>query len=248
MADFKTHITTSTTLGIVYGVAGHLNWGIPTSTCVIGASLCGLAGMLPDMDSDSGHAQREIMTFAAAVTPMLMISRFALLGLNAEHMVIATGCVYIIIRFGFGEILRRFTVHRGMFHSIPAALIAGLVTSILCSCEVLMFRMFKVGAVVTGYMIHLMLDELWAIEWYRGRLRLKNSFGTAMKIFSNRWFPNVFTYGLLLAVGWLAYYDADLMDRYSSPTHQDPSHFTHEFLHDHPAPAAVGENSHTLHR
>ena len=74
MADFRTHITTSSAIGVIYGVAGHLHWQIPIPTCVVASSLCGLAGMLPDMDSDSGHAQREIMTFAAAVTPMLMIS------------------------------------------------------------------------------------------------------------------------------------------------------------------------------
>ena len=232
MADFKTHITTSSALGVVYGIAGHVNWDIPVSTCVIGASLCGLAGMLPDMDSESGRAHREIMTFSAAVTPMLMISRFAALGLTHEQMVIATGCVYIIVRFGLGEILRRYTVHRGMFHSIPAALISGLVASIICSCEVMAFRMFKVGAVMTGYMIHLLLDELWAIEWRRG-LRFKNSFGTAVKLVGNRWFPNVFTYGLLLAVGWLAYNDANLMEQFGVP--QQQRHFAHDSFHEHAA-------------
>lgn len=225
MADFKTHITTSSAVGVVYGLAGHIHWGIPPSTSILAGCLCGLAGMLPDMDSDSGHAQREIMTFAAAVTPMLMIERFSRLGLGHEQMVLASGCVYVIVRFGFGEILQRYTVHRGMFHSIPAAIIAGMVASIICSCEIFALRMVKVVAIVLGYMIHLALDEIWAIEWYRGRLRFKQSFGTAMKLFSKRWFPNIFTYGMLLIVGTLAYHDPMIMEKFG-PHHHHPA-FAH---------------------
>ena len=209
MADFRTHITTSSTIGVVYGAAGFLHWGIDPATCIVAGSLCGVAGMLPDMDSDSGHAQREVMTFTAAVMPMLMIHRFAEFQLTHEQMAVAAGCIYVIVRFGFGELLKRYTVHRGMFHSIPAAIIAGLITSLVCSCEDWSYRFFKVAAVVLGYIIHLLLDELWAIEWYRGRLRFKNSFGTALKLFSSRWFPNVFTYGVLLAVGSFAWNETD---------------------------------------
>ena len=226
MADFRTHITTSSAIGVIYGVAGHLHWQIPIPTCVVASSLCGLAGMLPDMDSDSGHAQREIMTFAAAVTPMLMISRFAQMGLDHEQMVIVAGCVYIMVRFGLGEILRRYTVHRGMFHSIPAAIIAGMAATLICSCEVMSYRMFKVAAVVIGYLIHLGLDELWAVEFRWGRLRLKNSFGTAFKLFSQRWFPNVFTYGLLALVAALIYHDPALMEYFGVPTQQQ--HFAQD--------------------
>lgn len=234
MADFKTHISTSTAIGIVYGAAGFVNWGTPVPTSIIAGALCGLAGVLPDMDSDSGHAQREIMTFAAAVTPLLMMERFSRLGMSHEHMVLAGGCVYVIVRFGFGEILKRYTVHRGMFHSIPAALIAGMATSLICSCEDFRLRMFKVVAVMLGYLIHLALDEIWAIEWYRGRMRFKQSFGTALKVFSKRWFPNIFTYGLLLLIATAAYQDPNIMDRFGPHQH---GHGLPQFAED-PRPAS----------
>ncbi len=216
-----------------------MHWAIDPATCIVGGTLCGLSGMLPDMDSDSGHTQREIMTFTAAVMPMLMLHRFAEFQLSHEQMAVAAGCVYIIVRFGFGELLRRYTVHRGMFHSIPAAIIAGLITSLVCSCDDSSLRFFKVAAVVLGYVIHLLLDELWAIEWYRGRLRFKNSFGTALKLFGGRWLPNIITYGALLAVGALAYNDPELMQHFAPQIpHQ---HFGSEFLHSH-------DVGHTLHR
>ena len=232
MADFKTHLGTSSTIGIVYGAAGYFEWGLPASTCMISGALCGLAGMLPDIDSDSGHAQREVLTFTAALMPMLMLHRFAEFNLSHEQMALAAGCVYIIVRFGFGELLRRYTVHRGMFHSLPAAAIAGLITSMVCSCPELPPRFFKVAAVVLGYIVHLLLDELWAIEFYRGRFRFKNSFGTAFKMFSNRWFPNLFTYSMLLGVAALAYNDPFLMEKFGVP-HHNHSHGLEEIWHDH---------------
>lgn len=216
MAGFRTHIATSTAIGAAYGFAGHIHWGIDPATCMVAAGLCGVAGILPDVDSETGHAHRELLTFLAAVTPMLMIDRFAHLGLTYEQMVLAGGCLYILVRFGLGELLGRYTVHRGMWHSIPAAAIAGLIASLLCSCEDTSLRLFKVAAVVIGYLTHLILDELWAIEWYRGRLRLKNSFGTALKLFGRSSWPNISTYGKLILICGLAYSDPMIMQYFGA--------------------------------
>ena len=35
-----------------------------------------------------------------------------------------------------------------------------------------------------GYLSHLVLDEIWSVEWTHG-LHLKNSFGTALKFFGH---------------------------------------------------------------
>jgi membrane-bound metal-dependent hydrolase YbcI (DUF457 family) len=126
-------------------------------------------------------------------------------------MALASGCAYILVRFGLGEVLRRYTVHRGMWHSIPAAVIAGLVTSLLCSHQNMTVRIYKVGAVVLGFVIHLLLDELWAIQWRRGRIRFKSSFGTAFKLYSRSWWANISTYAKLCVVAALVYGDPMIM-------------------------------------
>ena len=42
-------------------------------------------------------------------------------------MVLAAVSLYLFVRFGITNMIRKYTVHRGMFHSIPAGLIfAGL--------------------------------------------------------------------------------------------------------------------------
>ena len=210
MANFKTHITASTVVGIGYGAAGYFVGDLPLPTCVLAGGLCSVSGMMPDMDSGPGVPLRESMAFAAAVVPMMLLDRFRALGLSHESMILAAGLVYLLIRFGMAELLRRWTTHRGMFHSLPAALIAGQVAFLLASGDVPL-RIYKAAAVVLGFIIHLALDEIYAIEWYRGRLRTKKSFGTAMKPYLRRkvW-PNavaflmlgLLTYAALYEPGW----------------------------------------------
>ena len=197
MAGFKTHITTSTMVGVGYGAVGNLFYDIPIPVAMVSAGLCSIAGILPDLDSDSGKPVREITSFSAAVIPMLMMARLRQMGLSHESIIMAGGCMYIFVRFGIGEMLSRFSVHRGMWHSIPAAAIAGLVAALLVSGE-FEYRMFKVAAVVIGYLTHLILDEIWSIQFHRGRIRLKKSSGTALKFFGKSSWANFSTYAKLV--------------------------------------------------
>ena len=125
MAGFKTHITTSTILGIGYGAGAYALYHFPISTCVLAGGCCSVSGMLPDIDSDSGRPLRESMSFGAAVVPMMMVDRFKAMGMNLESIILAGGAIYLLIRFGLAAILKHFTVHRGMFHSLPACAIFG---------------------------------------------------------------------------------------------------------------------------
>ena len=212
MAGFKTHISTSVAVGVGYGAVGAYA-GIRLETCMVASGICGLAGILPDLDSDSGVPVRETIAFVAAVIPMLMVDRFRQLGLSNESLVLTAGLIYLFIRFGVGDVFKRYTVHRGMWHSIPAAATIGFLAYIICSTGDHPLRLYKSGAAVLGFMTHLVLDELWSIEVYRGRVRLKKSFGTALKLWSKRPWANVSTYGKLVLFASLAFGDPIMMDK-----------------------------------
>lgn len=214
MAGFQTHITFSTILGVGYGAAGYFVFNLPAPACVLAGGLCSVSGMLPDLDSDSGIPLRESLSLASAVVPMLMMKRFSRMGLTHEWMVLAGAAIYLAIRFGFGWFLKKYTVHRGMFHSLPAALIFGMLAFLICGgAETEMDdRFYKAGAVLLGFMSHLLLDEIWSIEVARGRFRLKSSFGTAMKIYDpkNFW-PNLSTYAKLVLLTYICIKDPSWM-------------------------------------
>ena len=92
MAGFKTHITTSTLLGIGDGSwRAFAFYHVPLPTCVLAAGLCGVSGMLPDLDSGPGRPLRESMAFAAAVVPMMLIASVQAFGLAPETIVLLGG-------------------------------------------------------------------------------------------------------------------------------------------------------------
>lgn len=217
MAGFKTHITTSTVLGLGYGGAAWYLLDVPASTCVLAAGLCSVSGMLPDLDSDSGVPLRESIAFAAAVVPMLMMPRFKAMGLAPESVVLAGGAIYLAIRFGLARLLKHYTVHRGMFHSIPAALVAAEVAFLICAREELAVRYFNAAAVLIGFMSHLVLDEIWSVGMRRGHLYLKSSFGTAMKLWGQSGWANVSVYAKVILLSYLVLQDPVWMNHGTPP-------------------------------
>jgi membrane-bound metal-dependent hydrolase YbcI (DUF457 family) len=217
MAGFKTHITTSTVIGIAGGAASAYYFQVPIETSILAAGLCGVAGMMPDLDSGPGRPLRESLAFAAAVVPMMCVDRFKTAGMSLETIILVGGAMYLFIRFGVAWMLRHYTVHRGMFHSIPAALIAGEITFLAFGCERLDYRFFVAGAVVTGFMSHLILDEIWSIDFHRGLPRLKSSFGTAIKFWGDSMWANISTYAKVVVLTFVVVNDQEWMNRFGPP-------------------------------
>jgi hypothetical protein len=229
MAGFKTHITTSTVLGVAYAAGAHFVFGVPAPACVVAGGLCSISGMLPDLDSDSGVPVREMISLIAAAVPMLMINRLKHFGLSEETMACVAIVIYCILRFGVAELFKRYTVHRGMWHSIPACAIAGLVTFLVVSGEDFNIRVFKTLAVVIGFMSHLVLDEIWSVKVGPGGVSIKRSFGTAIKFWSDSLWANVSTYAKLVILGLVAAGDPAIMERYDLGDHGAPQ-LTRQFL------------------
>jgi hypothetical protein len=196
MANFKQHLTVSTSLGIAYGSAAHLMYNVPLPTAIMAGGLCSVSGMLPDIDSGSSKPLKESLAFAAAVVPLMLFSRLYQFKLSAELMVLSGAGMYLAVRFGLGRFLKFCTVHRGMFHSLPAAIIMGEIAFLLASGDDVRLRVYKAGGVVLGYISHLILDEIYSVEWKRSGVRLKKSFGSALKMYSpTSWWANISAYG-----------------------------------------------------
>ena len=212
VADFKSHITGSSLVGIGYGYWGVTTQSMSIESGIVAGGLCAVSGMLPDLDSDSGIPLRETSMFIAAVMPMLMIDRFRDLGLSNEAMAVAAMLVYIAIRFVAVEFFKRYTVHRGMWHSLPAALSAGLIAYLVMPCQTESARVYKSLAVVLGFTVHLTMDEIWSVDT-SGGLRLKKSFGTALKFFGDNAMANLSVYGKLALLSYLAWGDSGIAER-----------------------------------
>jgi hypothetical protein len=158
-----------------------------------------------------------------------MIHRFRDLGFTAEDMAVASMLLYIAIRFVAVEFFKRYTVHRGMWHSVPAAAVAGLIAYLVMPCQSDALRVYKSLAVVLGFMVHLVMDEIWSVDT-SGGIRFKKSFGTALKFFGGDTLANVSVYGKLLLLLALAWEDGAIVDRIKERSRQESTYIAQPYF------------------
>src|SRR5439155_8354014 len=99
MAGFRTHITVSGALGVVYGGVAVQPMVFNTETALLAAGLTTVGGMLPDLDSDSGVPVREMFGLAAVVLPLLLIPRLVHMDVSREGILATFLFGYVVIRY-----------------------------------------------------------------------------------------------------------------------------------------------------
>jgi hypothetical protein len=143
-----------------------------------------MGGILPDIDSDHSIPIQIIFSFFAIVLAFLTVFSKAGVYSIAELCLLWIG-VYVAIRYVACKLFARFTVHRGVFHSLLAALFFWFLATAVAyhGFAVPAFNAWLVGCFVgMGYIMHLTLDELYSVDLMGASL--KKSFGTALKIAS----------------------------------------------------------------
>ena len=207
MASFRGHLAFSASLGTALGGLAWWQLGYDPGTAALAAGLTAVGGMMPDLDSDSGVPVREMFNLAGVMIPLVLLRRIISMGLEMEEVLVVLGTMYVTIRYGVAYWFKKMTVHRGMFHSVPGMLIAGLLTFLAYKHPQLGPRILLALAVMIGFMSHLLLDELCAVD-FRGLKPALNQFaGSALKFGSkSRWATGV-TYAILLGLSALVFLD-----------------------------------------
>ncbi|MGL6096892.1 MAG: metal-dependent hydrolase [Fimbriiglobus sp.] len=207
MAGFRMHITVSTVVGVGYGAVAVNPVGFPTDAAVLAAGLTAVGGMLPDLDSESGRPVRELAGLAGALVPLLMLPRFQQGGASPESVLATMGTFYFLIRYGLSWVLKKSCVHRGMFHSIPAMFIAGLIVYLEYGSPDRGVRVLLAAGVMLGFLSHLVLDEIYSVDLNGVVPRLSKSAGSAVKFVSPSWRGTLICYGILFALAAAAIAD-----------------------------------------
>lgn len=207
MASYRGHLAFSSLLGVGYGAASvwyaKFDWG----PAVLGAGLTTLGGLLPDLDSDSGVPVRELFGLAAFFVPLLMYGRLANEKLTHEQIIVALAGVYLFVRYVLSTVFNQLTVHRGMFHSIPALLIAGLAIYLIYPNTDVILRLYLAGGVMIGFLSHLVLDEIYSVDFHGVGIHLNKYAGSALKLTSPARMATLTTYILLVGLAYLAWND-----------------------------------------
>lgn len=185
----------------VLGAVLSLLWR-PDNFAFAGACLvAGYVGsMLPDIDHDEAIPIREVFSVLAAVVPASLMPWLTPERLNTEQAICFFAATYVFIRFPLSWGLKRLTVHRGIFHSIPFCLVAGLFVAVVLSGLGPRERLLLGGSVSVGSFVHLLLDEIFAVNFLGAKL--KKSFGTAIKLWSGDLVPTLACYGALALLSY----------------------------------------------
>jgi hypothetical protein len=199
MASFKAHISFGILTAAVLSVVLFSFAWVSGVFALLIFVLTIIGSMLPDVDSDTGIPVR-ILFGVLAVTGLVGSFVYLETMTNFQRGLVSIGiglCVYFII----GKIFRHFTVHRGIFHSIPAALLMGVISIAIADLFYLEIKtLFSIGLAVTaGYLCHLVLDELNSAVNLSGVPFIPNkSLGTAMQLWSSSLITTLSVYGALL--------------------------------------------------
>ncbi|MEL6820336.1 MAG: metal-dependent hydrolase [Calditrichota bacterium] len=202
MANFKTHLTSAAALSGILAT-GLLGANVAGSDDVLVYFTAGtIGGLLPDVDSDNSIILKVLFgIFAVFFSFLLMFIQSNLFSI-VELLILWT-VFYLFINFVIFQAFSKFTVHRGLFHSIPAAGVAWMAATIFAynSMEYSALKSWTVGFFVFfGYMIHLILDEIFSVDLENKKI--KKSFGTALKLFDAKNIPVTILLYLLIGGGY----------------------------------------------
>lgn len=200
MANFKTHVNIAA-LASTGAAALAVNVQLITLTHMPWFIFLGVVGgMLPDIDANRSKPVRLLFMILALMSASAVLQIVKTMMVSYQALALAAAS-YFFVRYGVLKLFNKLTVHRGVFHSILAALFFGLLMTCI-SYHLLHWQLIPAwlnGLFITfGFIVHLLLDETYSVDL--SNARLKKSFGTALKLFSY----NNFFASLLLAVCTLA--------------------------------------------
>lgn len=209
MALFREHISVGALTGAI-GITLLYFYAFVTDPILLALLfiVTTVSSFLPDLDSDSGipfYTVFGLFTLACTGTAL-----YYALGQYADNWYALVGipaAALLFVWFIVGDILKHFTKHRGIMHSVPAMGIVGL-------CAFLTARYFAQGdsialwfaiAAALGFLTHLVLDEFHSEVNFEGIPFVpKKSLGTALKLFSGSWAVNLCTYLIVAMLAYLA--------------------------------------------
>jgi hypothetical protein len=182
LADFKTHLSAGCVASGIAATGLRLTGTAQPPEVFLYFVMGIIGGILPDIDADNSLTIKLIFGFLAPVIAFpVSFSQSA--GCSVAELFIIWVAAFLTIRYFILYLFTHLTVHRGVIHSVPAAVLSWFLTTIL------LHRVFHFSDITAwtggfflflGFLIHLILDELNSFDF--PRLRLKRSLGTALKL------------------------------------------------------------------
>ena len=178
MADFKAHTSVGTLWGLLLGTVSVISDFCSLVGGIVILFLAATSSAAPDIDSDTGRPRELVLSFLGIAIPIVLLFNISD-STSSENILAATLISFFLVRYILGYLLAKFTVHRGLWHSIPAAVLCSEITYLLFFDLPVKVRLLYALSVLGGFISHLLLDEMYSVKVLA--LDTKRSFGTALK-------------------------------------------------------------------
>ncbi len=198
MANFPQHLYYGLSTSAITSALGYFQFGL-SRVETGGAFIIGvLASLAPDLDHPASVPGSFLYSWLGVIIPLAIAPHLPYDGqFRLEHWIVLLASGYILIRHLAALLFAQLTVHRGMFHSIPAALICGEIVFLLFAHLPNYPRIVISAIALVGYLTHLVADELYSVDWKGDSLSLKRSSGTALDLGSIKQLSTWVTYLIL---------------------------------------------------
>ena len=178
MADFKAHTSVGTLWGLLLGTVSVISDFCSLIGGIVILFLAATSSAAPDIDSDTGRPRELVLSFLGIAIPIVLLFNISD-STSSENILAATLISFFLVRYILGYLLAKFTVHRGLWHSIPAAVLCSEITYLLFFDLPIKVRLLYALSVLGVFISHLLLDEMYSVKVLA--LDTKRSFGTALK-------------------------------------------------------------------
>jgi hypothetical protein len=140
-----------------------------------------VGGILPDIDLKQSQPSRLLFSLLGLVAALAWL--FANLpAFSGLELWVGALVVYAVVRFPLWWLFHTVTTHRGILHSLIAAVMAGVLMSAVAwqFLNTTELQSWLLGIFMTvGYLIHLSLDEMYSVDF--SGVKIRRSFGSALK-------------------------------------------------------------------
>ncbi|MCF6766536.1 metal-dependent hydrolase [Thiotrichales bacterium 19S3-7] len=199
MANFNTHLTASVCLSSIASVCLY-RIDMLTLNEAINLAMIGIAaGFIADTDSDNEAASALFFSLFGLIAAIVTLLNFTLSDYSILLNIIIFTTIYLGSRYGLAKLVPKLTQRRGIFHSIPMAVALSFAVTLYC-LHILKLEVevawFAGVYVFFNYLLHLILDEVYAVDLANNSYRL--SYFSSIKLLNLKpWWPYLICYLLI---------------------------------------------------
>lgn len=185
MATFGVHVSVGISASGLAATSLMLAGLASPREMLIYLALGSVGSLLPDLDADNSTPVRVGFSLVSIGIAFAVLFQLAHLFPSVAELALIWLVTYLSCRWLVFALFSYLTIHRGIFHSVPAAALCGLLTTAGAwrFAGQAPVQAWLAGAFVTfGYLVHLLLDEVYSVNLFG--LRVRRSLGSAFKFWS----------------------------------------------------------------